>query len=79
MGSALGPGSQYLSNRDLLSHPCTKLIITTHFGFLPVFDLIRSLHCINIHTNLELDMRWDAVGPRVHVYEDKACPELAVL
>lgn len=47
--------------------------------FIPVFDLVGALHSINIHADFELNMRWDAGGPGIHIYKDKTCPELAVL
>lgn len=48
-------------------------------GFLPVFDFIGTLHNINIHPDLELNVRRDAGGPGVHVHKDETCPEFAIL
>lgn len=42
----------------------------------PVFDFVGAFHCINVHSDLELDVAGQFCGPGVHVHEDQTCPEL---
>lgn len=47
-------------------------------GYKPVFDLVSALHNINVHTDLEFNMRRHLGGPGVHVNKYQPCPKLAL-
>lgn len=42
----------------------------------PVFYFVGAFHCINVHSDLELDVAGQFCGPGVHVHEDQTCPKL---
>lgn len=48
-------------------------------GYRPVFNLVGALHDVNVHSDLDFDMRGNFGGPGVHVNKHQASPELALL